>query len=100
MKKLPQIYKSNINKTILNNKTMCHVNLEKINFSVKEVINEIFNGMGYSYNIPVEIKTKAKIYVTSLIAKVNDHIITADNDVILIDDIIEIKKKRGCNEIK
>lgn len=94
MKKLPSIYKSNINKNISNNKTKCHINLDRTNRTIQDEINDIFNGFGYSYNIPLEIITKQKTYNTSLIAKVNNYVVTTNNDVILIDDIIEIKKKK------
>lgn len=94
MKKLPSIYKNNINKNISNNKTSCNINLNRTNKTVQDEINDIFNGFGYSYNIPLEIITTQKTYNTSLIAKVNNYVVTTNNDVILIDDIIEIKKKK------
>lgn len=96
MKKLPNIYKNEINKNIKNNKTVCHLSesrepIQKDN--IQEILNKIFNGLGYSYNIPVIIETINKNYQTSLIARTNNNIITLDNEVIPIADIKKITIK-------
>lgn len=96
MKKLPKVYKNNIDKNIKNNKSVCYVKEElrntdsSKNTSVKEQLDIIFSGMGYSYNIPITIKTDEKIYNTSLIAKTKKYVVTLDNDVIQIDNIKSI----------
>lgn len=96
MKKLPKVYKNNIDKNIRNNKSVCYVKNElrnidsSMNTSVKEQLDIIFSGMGYSYNIPITIKTDKKIYNTSLIAKTKKYVVTLDNDVIQIDNIKSI----------
>ena len=51
MKKLPKIYKNNINKQINNNKNYCYINKDNINESVEiktpsnieETLSSIFN---------------------------------------------------------
>lgn len=95
MKKLPKLYKNEINKNINNNKKYCYlkneVGEEKDN--IAEKLRKIFNGMGYSYNIPVIIRTKDKEYNTSLISKTKNNIITLDNEVIKIEDIISLDIK-------
>lgn len=102
MKKLPKIYQGEFNKKIINNKKICYV--ENINDApeerstknnVKDMLNEIFSGIGYSYNIPVIIKTTNQEYITSLIAKTKNNVITLDNEVIPISNIISIKKKKN-----
>lgn len=97
MKKLPKVYKNEINKIINNNKDKCLVTTEN-KVIKKENINEIslddiFNGIGYSYNIPLNIKTKTKEYNTSLVAKTNNNVITIDNDIIPINEIITLTKR-------
>ena len=51
----------------------------------------MFSGYGYAYNIPVTIKTSTQTYETSLIAKTSNNIITLDNNIIPISDIIDFK---------
>lgn len=96
MKKLPDLYKSAINKSIHNNKEVCYLKNveEKPKESIEKTINQIFNGIGYSYNIPVTIVTDLKVYNTSLIAKIRNNVVTLDNEVINIDDIRNIEIKR------
>lgn len=93
MKKLPKIYKNEINKNITNNKNYCYLQNEKRNTtsSLEEKINDIFSGIGYSYNIPVTIKTKDKVYNTSLVSKTKNNLVTLDNEIIKIDDIISLE---------
>lgn len=101
MKKLPKIYQSEINKKINNNRNSCYV--EKEDISIKEdyiqpkeeVLDEIFSGIGYAYNIPIIIKTKDQTFDTSLIARTKQKVITLDNEVIPIAEIISIKKKKN-----
>ena len=61
--------------------------------SITEILNEVFNGIGYSFNIPLFITTNNKVYETSLIAKSKNYVITIDNDTILINDIKAISYK-------
>lgn len=98
MKKLPKIYKNNIDKTIKNNKEVCYLNRESVvevknSFSINEVLNNIFNGIGYSYNIPVIIETDDKVYDTFLITRTKNNVVTLDNEVISIDEIKNITIK-------
>ena len=67
MKKLPKIYQNKINKKINNNKEVEYVKNKNIN--VRETLNKIFSGMGYSYNIPVIIETNSKVYDTSIVTR-------------------------------
>lgn len=95
MKKLPEIYKNNITKAIKNNKEICHLkNIEEksSNLEIKDILDDVFNGIGYSYNIPLIINTYNKTYQTSLVAKTKENIVTLDNEIIAIKDIISIKK--------
>ena len=91
MKKLPSIYKNEINKKIKNNREVTYIKEEKQN--INEIIDSIFNGLGYSYNIPLIITTKNKVYETSLISRTKTKINTLDNDSIPINEIISIERK-------
>lgn len=101
MKKLPKITQNEIKKQINNNKIACKCEVkEKLEKNIipdnqdniTKILNKIFSGLGYSYNIPVNIITKDKEYNTSLITKTKDKIITLDNEIINIADIISIKE--------
>lgn len=99
MKKLPKLYRNNISKPIKNNKEVCYLNREEVSKekpqqTVEEALSEIFNGIGYSYNIPVVITTKNKIYHTSIVTKTKQAILTLENEIIPRKDIIEIKIKK------
>lgn len=96
MKKLPKIYQNEITKKINNNKTVCYLKEEPLDPytgipTILEKIEQVFSGYGYSYNIPVTIKTTSKTYNTSLIAKTGNNIITLDNDIIPISEIIDFQ---------
>lgn len=95
MKKLPSIYQNNLTKDIFNNKKKCYCEKKSEEPPIDNIINEVFSTLGYPYNIELEIKTKDKIYNTSLIAKTKTSIITIDNDTIPISEIIAIKKKKN-----
>ena len=64
MKKLPELYKNNNIKPIDNNKKVYYMKNEDMrkisNTSVEEELDNIFHGLGYSYNIPVELVTTKK----------------------------------------
>ena len=101
MKKLPKIYQGDISKKITNNKEICYLDttIENLNHQPEktneEIIDEIFSGIGYSYNIPLIIKTKNKKYNTSLIAKTKNNLITLDNEIIPLTEIISIQKQKN-----
>lgn len=100
MKKLPKIYQADILKEINNNKKRCYVSVESPSIVIEEsesniTIDEIFSGLGYPYNIPLIITTNTKKYTTSLIAKTKKNLITIDNELIPISEIVSIKKKKN-----
>lgn len=53
----------------------------------KDNIEELFN-------MPVEIVTRSGVKKCRIISKIKDHILTSDNEKILLNDIMEIKKNR------
>lgn len=66
-------------------------NYSSINIDYK--INNLFKSNKYIYKINVNIKTKSRDFDTTIIGKMNNNLITIDNDLIPIKDIIDIKEK-------
>ena len=94
MKKLPELYKNLNTKLIDNNKKVYYMKEDRsVNTtSVENELNSIFNSLGYSYNIPVELVTKTSTYHTSLVAKTKENVLTIDNQTIPIRDIVRITR--------
>ena len=89
MKKLPEIYKNNINPKD-NNKTICHLeNKEELD----NTFYDIFNKYSHPYDIKVIIKTREKTIEDYIIYKTNNYIHLLNNDKVNIKDIEYIKKK-------
>ena len=93
MKKLSPIYKNIITKKIGHNKEIERISKSTINHNKYDTLKEIFNGNGFAFNKDVLITTKDKIYDTSLISKNSNYVLTIDNDMINIKDIIDITIK-------
>lgn len=60
------------------------------NLTVLEKLDKLFSRNGYIFNIRVTIITKEKKYNTQIAGKVNNTLITLDNDIIKINDIVDI----------
>lgn len=75
-----------------NDYTLVNDNKKKLNenLSVKEKIDKLLNRNGYVFNVDVKIITYNKEYQTRIAGKVNNHLITLDNDIINISDIKDI----------
>lgn len=96
--KKKKIYVNQINKKMDNNQNYCDV-LEKkeevikendSKKSVSEKLAQLFNTNGYIFNVNVKIITNNKTYDTKIAGKVNNHLITLDNNIININDIKDI----------
>ena len=97
MNKLPKLYTSSFDKKIDNSLEYTKVenkqtNEKKLsNYDIREKINTIFKSKNYIYKINVEIKLINETIKTSIIGKTKKGLITIDNKLINIDDIIDIK---------
>lgn len=60
------------------------------NLTVNEKIDALLNRNGYVFNLNVKIITDKKDYLTRIAGKVNNKLITLDNDSIYISDIKDI----------
>ena len=96
MKKLPKLYKNETHHFINHNCKTYHIKEEQTEeentLSYQEILDQIFNGLGHPYNQKVFIKTKDKTYETYLVSKTKQNLLTLDNEVIPIEDILYIQK--------
>ena len=98
MKKLTKIYQNEITKNFKNNKTSYRFkNIDNATsttednaLTIEKNLTTIFDGIGYSYNIPVTITTATHTYHTTLIAKTSNNVVTIDNEIIPIKDITSL----------
>lgn len=97
MKKLPKIYQLDNQRIKVNNKKQCIVGVDADIYEGynSNLIDEIFSGLGYSFNVLLKIKTKEGEKITSLIGKTKDAIITIDNEIIPMSEILSITRKKN-----
>lgn len=60
------------------------------NLTVNEKIDKLFKRNGYIFNVDVKIITTKRELNTKIAGKMNNHLITLDNDIINISDIKDI----------
>ena len=104
-KKLPNVFANKIDKSLDNNKNVFYsAKIDEIGIksdkdertfasSVKNInqkINSIFTSPRYVYKADVDIKTKDGIISRRIIGRNSTHLITIDNDLVSIADIIDI----------
>lgn len=108
-KKLPRVFANKIDKSLDNNKNIFYsargedmdiksrdsFNQDERTFvvdgkNVNQKINSIFTSPRYVYKADVDIKTKDGIISRRIIGRNSTHLITIDNDLISIADIIDI----------
>lgn len=109
-KKLPGVFKNPIDHHVKNNKNYFYLNKEDeepkketeltreekvrqelFGTNVKQKINQIFHASNYIYKADVEVTLKDKTITTKVIGKNNHSLITFDNTLIPIDEIVDIK---------
>ena len=99
MKDLPKVFHNKINKKINNNRNVYYSNnsydtniYNTIDSrTILQKINDIFSSPNYVYKANVEITLKDKKVTKRIIGRNRNYIITMDNDLIPITDIIDIK---------
>lgn len=100
MKDLPKVFQNNIDKKFNNNSSVYYssndnrsLNTEEVkdNRTILQKINEIFSSPNYVYKANVEITLKDKKVTKRIIGRNKDFIITMDNTLIPISDIVDIK---------
>ena len=100
MKDLPKVFNSSESKKFNNNSNIYYSSYDRSNINDKEIkvvktitqkINEIFASPNYIYKANVEITLKDKKVTKRIIGRNKNYIITMDNTLIPISDIIDIK---------
>ena len=97
MKELPKVFHNQINKSFNNNEKVFYSKAENKDEevidkrNVLQKINDIFSSPSYVYKANVEITLKDKKITKRIIGRNKDYIITMDNDLIPIIDIVDIK---------
>ena len=100
MKDLPKVFHNKINKKFDNNRSVFYSNNSyEDNYiadtrTVTQKINEIFSSPNYVYKANVEITLKDKKVTKKIIGRNKDYIITMDNDLIPIKDIVDIRSTK------
>lgn len=102
MKELPKVFRNEINKNIDNNKKVYYsqnessreLPKEQSGKNVQQKINEIFSSPNYVYKANVEIVLKDKTVSKRIIGRNKNYIITMDNELIPITDIVDIKSNK------
>lgn len=99
MKKLPDLYTNTFNKKIDNSLEYITIPNKIIEnktalskYELNKKIENIFKSKNYIYKIKVEITQKDKITTETIIGKTKNNLITIDNKLISINDILDIKK--------
>ena len=90
----PKVFQNIINKEINNNKSYyVSKNEEKIvdNRNINTKINDMFKPKGYIYKIDALITLKNEEVKKRIIGKKGNNLITIDNELISIDEIIDIR---------
>lgn len=97
-KELPKVFKNNINKELNNNDKFFYgnnrISEKKDNRSVIEKINDIFSAPNYVYKANVDIILKDKTITKKIIGRNKEYIITMDNELIPIKNIMDIKAQK------
>lgn len=103
-KKLPGIFANKIEKRLDNNRNISVTKKEEIieenldgfdsiidNKDINKKINSIFSSPKYVYKVSVTITLKDKVITKRIIGKNNKNLITIENELIPIDDIVDIE---------
>ena len=104
-KKLPKVFANKIDKELKNNKTVYYNKNEERKIeekdplssilTVNQKINQIFSSARYVYKADVVIITKNGKLNKRIIGRNRNELITMDNEVININDILDIEFKKN-----
>ena len=89
-KNLPKVFRNSINKPINNNKKVFYGQRGEVNEEVK--LDDLFK-QNQIYRTDVIITLKDQKIEKKIIGRSQKHLITIDNELIAINDIIKIEKK-------
>lgn len=89
MKKLPKMYKNNVNKKINNNTIVFYGSKNDKN---KEINIDDYFKKNKIYRKNVKITLNDKVIIKNIIGRTTNHLITMDNELINIQDIKRIEE--------
>lgn len=94
-KKIPKVFANKIDKEVGNNERVYYGNDNNHEFrndglNINQKINQIFGSSKYVYKADVIIKLKDKIISKKIIGRNRNQLITMDNELININDIVDI----------
>lgn len=108
-KKLPSIFKNEIDKNIDNNRKVFYSKYESIgnvvektsevdssndkSVSLSSSLDDLLKNNQFIFNVPVEISLKEEIVNTKIVSKVGDHLLTSSGKIINLEDILLIRIK-------
>lgn len=99
-KKLPDIFKANIS-SLNNNEKVYYSNRGEENKeasvligTINQKINTIFSSTNYVYKADVKIILKDRTINTKVVGRNKTHLITLDNELVPIKDIVDIDYKK------
>lgn len=107
-KKLPKVFANKIDKNLSNNERVYYeketpkelnVNEKPSSLNINQKINKIFGSSRYVYKALVDITTKDGKFTKKIIGRNKNQLITMDNELIDIRDIIDIEfTKKSSNQ--
>ena len=99
-KKIPKVFVNQINKKLNNNEDVYYSKEERspiieekkelLGGNIHQKLNQIFNSPKYVYKADVEIKLKDRTVKKRVVGKNGNYLITIENELIPIQDIIDI----------
>lgn len=95
MKSLPNVFVSPIEKRLDNYQDIYRSSRSSIVYNPREInkkINEIFASSKHVYKSKVKITTKDGVMDEEIVGKTNTSLLTIDNKVIRLTDILDIEK--------
>ena len=92
-KKIPKVFANKIDRKIENNEVFKDDTIKEDILDINSKINNIFKSKDYIYKVDVNIKLKDGVVSKRVIGKRNDYLITMDNELIKISDILDISIK-------
>lgn len=101
-KKIPKVYANKIEGKAGNNKDVYYSHLKDdvsddrgsrvLEKNVNQKINDIFNSTNYVYKADVRLTLKSGTVTKRIVGRNSTHLITIDNELIPLTDILDIEK--------
>lgn len=93
---LPKVYANKIDRNLNNSQDIYYQdhtenNNSKDVRSVNKKISDIFNSSNFIYKSRVKITTYDKTFTKTIVGRKNNSLLTMDNEIININDIIDIE---------